>query len=205
MAPRREAHSLQDKRPTRAGTYALDESGGGCGQKFPLSCVDHCVDRCRTALRTVWKRAALPAFKPSAASAHREICAHPARRESGAATRRTASPGGRPRLSFKVPRRRSTSPEAAGRFVHIVRCARISRSVSLAPEPQPHVVRGPSGRPRLNFEFLLRGFTCSEPAGRFGHRVKCARIWLAVSLDPAHRRHRLRPKPTPRAAGGRYI
>jgi excisionase family DNA binding protein len=38
-------------------------------------------------------------------------------------------PGGRPRLNLKFPRRRSTSPEAAGLFAHVVKCARILRPV----------------------------------------------------------------------------
>ena len=48
-----------------------------------------------------------------------------------------SGPAGRPRPTFKVPRRRSTSPEAAGRFAHIVKCARVLRP--LRSPPQPHL------------------------------------------------------------------
>jgi hypothetical protein len=33
------------------------------------------------------------------------------------------------------------------------------------------------GAPRLAFEFFPRRSPCSEAAVRFGHIVKCARIW----------------------------
>jgi hypothetical protein len=64
---------------------------------------------------------------------------------------------GRPRFTFNFPRRRSTSPEAAGRLGHIVKRARILRPVSCSPQPQPHFIRGPAGRPRLTFEASLGG------------------------------------------------
>ena len=117
-----------------------------------------------------------------------EMRPHPAPGEIGAAVSRAPlrqpysirGPVGGPRLTFKVPRRRSTS-EPAGSFAHIVKCARILRPVNWAPQPQPHFIRGPGGRPRLTFEFLLRRYTCSEAAGRFGHGVKGARVLRPVS------------------------
>jgi len=55
-------------------------------------------------------------------------------------------PDGRPRLAFEFLPRRCTWSEPAGRFAHIVKCARMLRPVSWAPEPQPHFIRGPGGR-----------------------------------------------------------
>jgi hypothetical protein len=57
------------------------------------------------------------------------------------------------------------------------------------PQRQPQGIRRPAGRPRLTFEFLLRGSPCSEPAGRFGHMVKCP---LAVSRTPQPQPHFIR-------------
>jgi hypothetical protein len=84
--------------------------------------------------------------------------------------------GGRPCLTFKLLPRRSSCSELAGRFAHTVKCARILRPVSSAPQSQPHLIRGPGGRPRLTFEFLLRWSTWSEPAGRFARIVNCAHL-----------------------------
>jgi hypothetical protein len=99
---------------------------------------------------------------------------HPARRETGAAApaAQHSQPGGRPRLTFKHCSCRSTSPEAAGRFAHIVKCARILRPVSWAPQPHPHFIRGPRGRLRLSFEFL---------AGPHG----CGPAWCSVGYNPS--------------------
>jgi len=81
-----------------------------------------------------------------------EMRPHPARRESSAAApaAQHSWPGGRPRLGFAfLPR--SPCPEATGRFAHMVKCARMLRPVSWAPQPQRHFIRGRRGRPmRLN-------------------------------------------------------
>jgi hypothetical protein len=69
--------------------------------------------------------------------AYGEVRAHIAPSKLGAATQPYGiqGPAGRRRLTFKVPRRRSTSPGAAGRFAHIVKCARILRPVSSHRNP----------------------------------------------------------------------
>jgi hypothetical protein len=54
-------------------------------------------------------------------------------------------PGGRPRLSFQFRLRRSASSEAAGRFAHIVKRARIFRPVSPRRKSRPHSIRRPVG------------------------------------------------------------
>jgi hypothetical protein len=106
-------------------------------------------------------------------------------------------PGGRPRLAFEFLPRRSTWREAAGRFGHIVKCAHILRPVSCSPQPQPHGIRGPGGRPRLTFGLLRRWWEWLEPGleqpgGRFGHVVKCARILRPVSCSPQPQPHFMR-------------
>jgi hypothetical protein len=70
-----------------------------------------------------------------------------------------------------------------------VKCGRIRLAVSCSPQPQPHFIRGPSGRPRLTLGLLRRWWEWLEPGleqpgGRFGHMVKCARIWRPVSSAP---------------------
>jgi hypothetical protein len=99
----------------------------------------------------------------------------------GLAVRGSASPAAQhaqPRwtstLNLQVPRRRSTSPEAAGHFAHAVKCARIWRRELGAATPTAFhpLIRGPDGGPRLTFESLPRRSPCSEAAGRFAHMVK---------------------------------
>jgi hypothetical protein len=63
---------------------------------------------------------------------------------------------------------------------HTVKCVRIRLAVSCSPQPQPHFIRGPCGRPRLTLKLLPRRSCGQRAAGRFGHRVKCVRIWRAV-------------------------
>jgi hypothetical protein len=77
-------------------------------------------------------------------------------------------------LAFLPPR--SHGSEAAGRSGHAVKCGRIRLAVSCSPQPQPHFIRGPGGRPRLTFKLLPRRSPLWDPAGRLGHIVKCAHI-----------------------------
>jgi hypothetical protein len=67
--------------------------------------------------------------RPPAGSGHMVKCARIACPVSSAPQRQPQSirgPAGRPDLTFKLPRRRSTSPEAAGRFGPMVKCVHIS-------------------------------------------------------------------------------
>jgi hypothetical protein len=48
-----------------------------------------------------------------------------------------------PLLTFTHLPRRSPHSAAARRFAHIVKYARIWRPLGLAPQPQPHFIRGP--------------------------------------------------------------
>ena len=77
-------------------------------------------------------------------------------------------------------------------------------AVSCSPQPQPHFIRGPCGRPRLTFEFLLRWSPYSEVAAPSGiwrsariwrQSAKCARIRLAVSCSPQPQPH-FHPRPS---------
>jgi hypothetical protein len=70
---------------------------------------------------------------------------------------RAAFARGGPRLTFRVPRRRSTSPEPAGRFGRMAKCARILRPApsELGAATQPHFIRGPRGRP-MRLKVCLR-------------------------------------------------
>jgi len=76
-----------------------------------------------------------------------EMRAHLARRESGAASpaKGIRRPGGCPRLAFQFLPRRPMSSEAASRFGHMVKCARIWRPVSWAPQPNRTSSAVPAG------------------------------------------------------------
>jgi hypothetical protein len=71
-----------------------------------------------------------------------------------------------------------------GRREHLVKCILIALAVSLEPQRQPHSIRGRGGCPRLTSKVRHRRSTSPEAAGRFGPRVKCARMPLAVSCSP---------------------
>jgi len=92
-----------------------------------------------------------------------EMRSHPARRKLLAATPTVFHPWPRQSstLNLQGPRRRSTSPEAAGRFAHLVELRRaIWRSAKSAPQPP---------------------MACSSAR----QSPKCVCIWLAVSRAPA--------------------
>ena len=84
--------------------------------------------------------------------AYCEMRPHPARSELLAATPTAFHP--RPRcastLAFELLPRRSklfTWGKAAGRFGHLVKCARITWLVSQPPQPQPQSIHRARGRP----------------------------------------------------------
>jgi hypothetical protein len=82
---------------------------------------------------------------------------------------------GGPRVTFEFLLRWSTWSEPAGRFEHIVKCARILRPVNWAPQPQPHLIRCPRGRPmRLNVG------TRGKPRGSCRMSSSCAATWLSA-------------------------
>jgi hypothetical protein len=85
-------------------------------------------------------------------------------------------------LNLRVPPPAVRCSEAAGRFAQIVKCARIWLVVSCSPQPQPHFISGPAGRPRLTFKVPRRRSMSSEAAG----------LWLAVSLAPQRQPHGIR-------------
>jgi hypothetical protein len=95
-----------------------------------------------TSSRGVPRGWGLPALR-----AHGEMRTHPARRDPGAQRQPHSNrrPGRGPGLAFGFLLRGSTWSEAAGRFAHIVKCARISRPVSSAPQPRPNFIRGSAG------------------------------------------------------------
>jgi hypothetical protein len=62
----------------------------------------------------------------------------------------------------------------------------------LAPQPQPHFIRGPDGRPHLTFELFPGRSPLWDPAGRLGHIVKCPRILRPVSWAPQPQPHFIR-------------
>jgi hypothetical protein len=110
---------------------------------------------------------------------------HLARRESGAApAARRSRPGRRPRLACEFRPPPSTWSEAAGRFGHIVKCTHLAPG-ELAPQPQSHFIRGP-GEIRAHpasGELGAATRTATHPTAR--PSVKCVRIRLAVSVEPA--------------------
>jgi hypothetical protein len=77
-------------------------------------------------------------------------------------------------MAFEFLPRRSTWSEAAGRFGHTVKGARIWLAVSCSPHPQPHFIRGPCGRQPLTFEFLPRW------SKFYGDRQ--GRLWRKLSM-----------------------
>ncbi len=105
---------------------------------------------------------------------------HPARRESG---RRNAS--------HSIRARGVRAQPFTGRFLVGGQRGRSLPGLRAFGELRPHPARResgsaapaeqhspPRGRARLTFEFLLRGSTSPDAAGRFGHMLKCARIRL---------------------------
>jgi hypothetical protein len=76
---------------------------------------------------------------------------------------------------------------AAGRFAHIVKCARVVRGKLVATTPAEFHPRS-HRRPRLTFEVPRPRSTSLEAGGRFAHIVKCARILRPVKLAPQSNR-----------------